>query len=92
MVDVNKMCELVTKATNFPYIANIIDIGHSFVIFPLEKDGEFDEMPLMFNKKKGIVEACYYPDYFNEISKGISIEIPEKYQFKQKPNRPRHTS
>lgn len=82
MIDVIKACELVTKQMNEPYVSSIIDIGHSFVISTLSKDGlSADVSPSMVNKEKGTVEPCFFPDYFEEIKQGEDVEIPDKYLY-----------
>lgn len=83
MIDIKKACELAAAWRNEPYISDIIDIGHSFVISTLSKDGESaDVSPCMVNKNTGEVDICFFPDYFDEISKGKEILVPKEYQYK----------
>lgn len=82
MIDINKACEMATAYRNEPYISDIIDIGHSFVISTLSSEGESaDVSPCMVNKQTGTVDICFFPDYFEEITKGKDVSIPKKYQF-----------
>lgn len=82
MIDVTKACELVTKAMNEPYVSSVIDIGHSFVISTLSKEGlSADVSPNMVNKESGKVAVCFYPDYFEEIMQGEDVAIPDKYKY-----------
>lgn len=82
MIDVKKACELATKENKEPFVSSIIDIEHSFVISTLSADGlEADVMPLMVNKETGKTETCFFPDCFDEISRGKDVDIPAEYQF-----------
>ena len=82
MISISKACELATAWRNEPYISDITDIGHSFVISTLSSEGESaDVSPCMVNKQSGTIDICFFPDHFEEITKGKDIPIPEEYQF-----------
>ena len=84
MLTLEKACELATKTRNEPYLDVIIDIGHSFVMSTLSKEGlSADIPPLMLNKENGSVGVFFPPQHLKEFSKGKNIEVPIEYQFKK---------
>ena len=82
MLDVIKACALATKDRNEPYVVEIIDIGHSYVVSTLSTKGESaDVSPCILNKKTGAIGVCFVPDYWNELIAGQIIPVPEEYQY-----------
>lgn len=82
MVDVMKACALATQAYGMPYIRSVTDIGHSFVIDVTDGADNVPDVsgPPMVDKETGKVNVCFIPQYFQELNKGIKVEIPTEYR------------
>lgn len=83
MIDVLQACILVTEHVNRPYISEITDIGHSFVIPTVNKYGEAPLEPAcVVNKNTGEI-TCFRrsKENYAELNKGKQVEIPEKYRY-----------
>ena len=80
MIDLYKAVEIFHNNVNGGLIGAAVDVGHSFIFWESEENGEFPETSATaINKTTGKVTAYFEPDHWDELDKAIEIEIPKGY-------------
>lgn len=81
MIDIYKAIELFHQSIKGEKISDIVDVGHSFVMW--SKMNGYDDYPetsaTAINKTTGKVSAYFEPDHWDELDKAIEIKIPKDY-------------
>ena len=76
MIDFFKAIEIFHSQVKCESIGAIVDIGHSFVFWEADKDGEFLETSATaINKETGEISAYFEPDHWNELDNAKEINI-----------------
>lgn len=78
MIDLHKAIDLFHNSIKNTIIGAIVDVGHSFVFWETDENGEFPETAATaIHKETGEVTAYFEPDHWEELEKAIEIEIPD---------------
>ncbi|MDE5884883.1 MAG: hypothetical protein K2H29_07415 [Oscillospiraceae bacterium] len=81
MIDLYKAIDIFRSEIKNVIIGAIVDVGHSFVFWEADENGEFLETAATaINKNTGKVTAYFEPDHWDELDKAIEIKIPEDYR------------
>lgn len=80
MIDIYKAVEIFHNNLNGGIIGDVVDVGHSFIFWESDENGEFLETSaIAINKTTGKVTSYFEPDHWDELEKAIEIKIPKQY-------------
>ena len=80
MIDLYKAIDIFHDKIKNGLIGAIVDVGHSFIFWESDENGEFLETAATaINKTTGKVSAYFEPDHWDELDKAIKIEVPKDY-------------
>ena len=80
MIDLYKAIDIFQNKIKNGLIGAIADVGHSFIFWEADENGEFLEASATaINKVTGKVTAYFEPEHWDELDKAIEIEVPKRY-------------
>lgn len=78
MLSVEEAVKIFHEEYKGDYVGYICDVGHSFIITPVDEEGEALDMDaIAINKTTGKTEAYFEPDHWEELENAIEIDYTE---------------
>lgn len=81
MISVTEACKIATERTGCPFVDVITNVKEGLLIGVLGSDGEAPDMAPLIVYNDGSVDAYFPPEHGEEIKKGKSVPVPQKYQY-----------
>lgn len=78
MIELNEAIKIFHDYIKNSIIGSVVDVGHSFVLWESDEDGDcLETSAIAINKSTGKIEAYFEPDHWDELENAKKIDYTE---------------